>query len=183
METSIRFVRIGGRPLKTALCFRGRRHAHVVINDETRIRSCEISLKEHDLSFPVMFKAGAYPIPKIVEHYREMGARKQITRRADYFLTRALNGGVDEETALPPDTVENEPEAPTASPGTPKPVKAASERQPSSGGPSRTAGAAVIARIAVELKLEPTKLRKLLRSKGLSAPYDDEGKIRKALGK
>lgn len=186
METSIRFVRVGALPVKPALCFRARKHAHVVINDETRVRVAEVSLKDHDLSYPVGFGAGPYPLPRIVEHYRKIGERKGITKRAEFFLEKALAGGVDDEADLPPDEVDGAPEsAPTtgSDPAAPKPVKPVSGSPAKPGGPLRTSGAAVIVRIAAELKLEPPKLRKLLRSKGLSAPYDDEAKIRKALGK
>lgn len=211
METSIRYVIWDGIK-KPALCFRGRKSCHAVLNDNTRIRVVSsLSLKDHDLSYPVTFKSGPYPIPKVVEHFRKIGGRKGITKRAEFFLERALNGGVTDDDALPPDEVdpgqsleeaavaierglagsaERPPHvpgrpkgAPGRSPAAPKPEKAASKTGKPGAAGSRTAGAAVIVRIAAELKLEPTKLRKLLRSKGLSAPYDDEAKIRKALGK
>lgn len=200
METSIRFVRVGNSPgkdgketfrtLKPALCFRGRKRCHAVINDDTRVRVVSnLSLQDHDHSSPVTFQHAPYPIPRIVDHFTKLGQRKGITARAKFFLEHALNGGVDEDDALPPDEIAGAaPEAPEEpgmpvkrSPSTPKPAKPASESRSAAAGPSRTAGADIVRKLASELKLEPTKLRKLLRSKGLRAPYDDEKKIREAL--
>jgi hypothetical protein len=123
-----------------------------------------------------------------------------MTARAEFLLKRALEGGVADNEKLPPDELPEDPlgisrglreiansdpkEQPAGKPR-PKPEKPASgssERNSgASGGAARTAGAEIIIRIAAELKLETTKLRKILRSKGLSAPYEDEAKIRKAL--
>lgn len=203
METSIRFLRVEEEPVKTALCFRGKKKCYAVINLKGRVRVIsDLSPRDHDLSYPVTFQQGPYPIPKIVEHFRKM-AVKGLTQRADYFLTHALNGGVNEDDPLPPDTVVGEaPEAarnasarcatPRERPfkdvntvvrayGSPKPVRPPSEPRAKPAGPSRTSGSDVIRKLAAELKLEPSKLRKFLRSKGLKAPYDDETKIRGVL--
>lgn len=195
METSIRFLRIGTEPVKAALCFRGKKRCCAVINTQSVVRVISnISPKDHDLAYPVTFHHGPYPIPKIVEHFREIGARKGITQRADYFLDATLNGGIKEEEATiwPPDTVAGAPEAPPEEPvrpvrsgeprtSAPKPAKPLSGLAAQPSGPSRTAGADVIRKLAAELKLDPSKLRKFLRAKGLKAPYDDEKKIREVL--
>lgn len=202
METSIRFIKVGGRAgVKPALCFRGRNQAHAVINDETCIRTIShVPLKQLDDAPIVMGPYGLgskeYPIDLFVKNFQKYGERKGITLRAQYFLEHALEGGVKDDAPLPPDTLPGEwqqptktlpeklpgdPRKPVSMPGTPKPGKpvAAPIRQPD--GAPRTAGADIIARIAAELKLEPSKLRKRLRAAGLSAPYTDEKLIRSKL--
>lgn len=196
METSIRFLRIENRSIKPALCFRGRNQAHAVINDEGCIRVVShISVRDHDDAKIVLGPIGLghqeYPVDLFVKRFAEIAKRKGVTLRAAYFLKRALEGGVSDNDTLPPDTLPGDPQpAKVASAADPagKPAPASSKprtavvappKQPNAG--SRTGGATLIARIAVELKLEPPKLRKLLRASGLSAPYTDEKKIREAL--
>lgn len=215
METSIRFVRVNQRVgMKPALCFRGRKQAHVVINDDSIVRvvsniPVDHIDKAHVVLGPIGVGTREYPISLFVERIIKIGERKGMTKRAEFMLKRALEGGIADNEPLPPDEL-------TLPPGLQDPIKcmergreihrrmeatgedfitaADRTRAPkpdkpvsrSSGavaaGSVRTAGADVIRTIAAELKLEPTKLRKLLRSKGLSAPYTDEGKIRKAAG-
>lgn len=213
METSIRFIRVDGRSVKPALCFRGRNQAHAVINDEQTIRvvsNIPLSLLEASAKVPppVMGPIGegerSYPIELFCSRFEEIGKRKGMTLRARYLLERAKNGGVPDDATLPPDELPGgeipkvlpqraageapgkarSPRAPVpaAVPSRPKPVSPAPR---SSGAPAaapgRTSGSDVIRRISAELKLEPMKLRKLLRSKGLSAPYTDEKLIRSKL--
>lgn len=174
-------------PVKPALCFRGINTAYAVINDVKCVRVVSnISLKEHDHSIPVFFPLGSHPLRDTVDKLCKFGLRKGITKRAEYFLKHALNGGIDESAPLPPDEIAGAaPEAatkePTRSPTTAKPAKPAVAPPERAAGPSRTAGSDVIRKLAVELKLEPTKLRKILRSKGLSAPYTNEELIRSKL--
>lgn len=191
METSIRFVRVGGLPIKPALCFRGRKTCHAVINDDNRIRVLsDLTLKSHDSAVPVLFEHQSYPIARFVERFREIASRKGITKRAEFLLSKALEGGVDEDAELPPDETDDEPgSAPvTARPAAPaarppgKPAKPVSGPVRKPVAAPRTPGGTLVARLATEMKLEPPKLRKLLRSKGLNAPYDDEAKLRKTLG-
>lgn len=202
METSIRFIRIEGRAIKPALCFRGRNQAHAVINDECAVRVVSnIPLKQHDSSNIVLGPHGyghtEYPITLFVKRFEEIGKRKGITKRAQYLLDRALVGGIKDEEPLPPDEIEGKelpPAPPPALDAKPqersgsrsaaaKPEKPASKSRSESVAGSRTAGADIVRKLSIEFKLEPPKLRKLLRSKGLHAPYDDEAKLRKALGK
>lgn len=179
-------------PIKPALCFRGRKTCHAVINDDTRVRVVsDLSIKDHDRSAPVLFQHQKYPIQKFVETFLDIGKRKGITKRAQFMLAKALNGGIDEEAELPPDETEGTDEPPakrtgaptkpaSASPS-PKPAKPASKAANAAPGAS---GGTLVARIAAEYRLEPPKLRKLLRAKGLRAPYDGrEDEIRKILGK
>lgn len=49
--------------------------------------------------------------------------------------------------------------------------------------PLKTAGAELIIKLAAEWKLPTPKLRRWLRSQGLSAPYTDEAALRKVLKK
>jgi hypothetical protein len=202
METSIRYVRIGNEhtdsssKIKPALCFRGKKQAYAVINDETRVRVVTVPLPYHDSAVPVLFKRADYPLSKFIETMERIGKKKGKTQRADYFLAWALEGGPEESAPMPPDEdypggdlgkiadaimgrdpAPPEPsERPQRSPGTPKPAKPPSE-------PVRKPGGTLIARLAAEFGLEPPKLRKLLRSKGMHAPYEDEKAIRKAAGK
>lgn len=202
METSIRFLRIERRGVKPALCFRGRNQAHAVINDEGCIRVVShIRPDEHDKASIVMGPVGLgrreYPIDLFVQRFEEIGKRKGMTLRAQYFLKQALAGGVPDDATLPPDTLPGDPVRSTADvflgkpaiaprppttgkPGKP-PVAPPKAAAGASGGVSRTAGATLVARIAAEFKLEPPKLRKLLRAAGLRAPYTDEKKLREAL--
>lgn len=202
METSIRFLRIDNRAIKPALCFRGRNQAHAVINDETCIRVVShIPIKLHDSAVIVMGPVGLghreYPIELFVKRFEDIGKRKGMTLRAQYFLKRALEGGVEDNESLPPDTLPGDVAPVThiidvtsplggsrrvaPDPTPPKPRKPPVAPTAAPGAASRTSGSTLIARISAELKLEPTKLRKLLRAAGLSAPYIDEAKIRGAL--
>lgn len=220
METSIRYVRLRGQSLKPVLCFRGRNQAHVVVNDTNVIRVVSnIPLEDHDKAGIVMGPSGfgkvEYPIKLFCERFERMGATKGITKRAQFLLEKAKNGGVEDDAVLPPDelvnppdpgTLRTVPDAPTlseiatakpvpaarkpvggAKPATgsaPKPDKPARSSSGNRSAPvagSRTAGADIVRKLASELKLEPTKLRKLLRSKGLRAPYTDEKLIRSKL--
>jgi len=211
METSIRFLRIERRAIKPVLCFRGRNQAHAVINDETCIRAIShIPVKDHDDAPIVMGPVGLgrreYPIDLFVKRFEDIGKRKGITLRAQYFLKRALEGGVEDNEPLPPDILPGEasvesktvrPQSkatpdgfakladaimhPARSPKPDKPKSPPVAPPKAVTGPARTAGADVIRTIAAELQLEPTKLRKLLRAAGLRAPYDDIAKVRAAL--
>lgn len=203
METSIRFVRVNGRAVKPALCFRGRNQVHAVVNEPTVIRVVSnIPLAEYDRAVIVLGPYGLghreYPVDQFCKRF--LGMEKPMTARARFMLEKALEGGLEDTASLPPDTLpggggtdsgRQVSEAPVGAPqsvprssAAPKPGKPRSEPLRKPGGTSgavRTAGADVIRTIAAELKLEPTKLRKLLRSKGLSAPYTDEKLIRSKL--
>lgn len=199
METSIRFIRVYGKSgVRPALCFRGRNQAHAVINDGSAVRVVSnIPLRDLDQAAIVSGPHGLghieYPVTLFVQRLERIARGKQITQRAKFLLDRALAGGLEDDEKLPPDEVDTGPLGINFDPGppqskeqkrapdAPKPAKPASKTAIAPGEPSRTAGADVIRRIAIELKLEPPKLRKLLRSKGLHAPYDDEAKIRAVL--
>jgi len=204
METSIRFLRIERRGLKPALCFRGRNQAHAVINDEGCIRVVShIPVRQHDDAKIVLGPLGlghtAYPIELFVKRFEEISKRKPVTARAAYFLKRALEGGVSDDEALPPDELPSPDDrrgdtdcTDAVRTGDPKAMRAASRarepdkaKSPAVAPPKAVSGASggtLIARIAAEFKLEPPKLRKLLRAAGMRAPYDgQESKIREIL--
>lgn len=206
METSIRFLRIEKRAIKPVLCFRGRNQVHAVINDETCIRTVsKISVEQYEQAPVVMGPVGLgrreYPIDLFVQRYQKIGERKPVTLRAEYLLKRALEGGVADSETLPPDELPGNAPTPvkpqypvvaaeghpagrsaiTPRPTPDKPKKPSVAPPKAAAGPVRTAGADVIRTIAAELKLEPPKLRKLLRAAGLRAPYDDIAKVRAAL--
>lgn len=185
METSIRYVRImrsssdddgSNSVIKPALCFRGKRAAHAVVNDETCVHVVSVPLASHDASPPVLFKRLEYPLPKFIAHIERIGKSKGITQRARYFLDRAVNHEPIEESELPPDVI-----------GTMIPEVHAESLRPVPNEPRQPAAKAVggtlIARIAADVGLEPPKLRKLLRAAGMRAPYEDEKAIRAAIKK
>lgn len=182
METSVRYIRIGG--MKPALCFRGKTKAYGVINDELCIRAVEIPAKSHDLASNVFQRFFPYPPGVWATRLRELAARKGITRRALALLD--LPEGAEEPDTLPPDEIA----APVvlARPGpVPKPTQA--ERRAPRGTdrpvtPSPVPKAIVsergglIAKLAAEFKIAPQQLRLSLRLAGLKAPYENEALIR-----
>lgn len=207
METSIRFLRIERRGLKPALCFRGRNQAHAVINDEGCIRAVShIPIKQHDEAKIVLGPVGLghtiYPVELFCRRFEEIGKRKPITLRAAYFLKRALEGGVADDEVLPPDELPGTEPMKKQADSTPYARLAEAimhpERSPKPGKPGKppvappkavpgavkaaATGGTLVARLAAEFKLEPPKLRKILRAAGLRAPYDDkEAQIRAVL--
>ena len=64
-----------------------------------------------------------------------------------------------------------------------KPKRKSSPRAKRSKAPATKKAPSIINTLAEELKTTPPKVRKLLRSAGLNAPYDDEKKIRAAIKK
>lgn len=209
METSIRYIQIPNSGVKPSLVFRGTKTAHCIINDGF-IRVLELPLKSIDGTSVVKHKGSPYPVRLFVEGIRGVGQRVGLTKRAVYLLDRAIDNPTrDDFEELPPDELDDpavagihyaepsnegsEPAAVGSAPHKPKrkATKATKATKPArnpdptpkSANSEPASRGTVVAAIAAELKIEGTKLRKLLRSEGLSAPYDDPGKIRSILKK
>lgn len=109
MECSVKYIRetssLGEEVgcLKPALCFRGRKVAHAVINDELRIRAVEIPLITYDKAAPVLYHGQPYATKAYADRVTRTAERnhKPVTQRALILLTRSET--VAEDTELPPD--------------------------------------------------------------------------------
>lgn len=169
MEASVRFIMhdndIGCKP---ALCFRGTKWAHCVVNEDTGIRVLEVPLRDFDQSPVVEHRGVPYSIERCAKTLFSFTtrtiARREITLGAQRLLEGVLDGTINEQVvekaaviAAPPPKSDSSDDAPTRTPTT------------------------LVATICNELKLEPTTARRLLRKAGLHAPYDDEAKIRSIL--
>jgi hypothetical protein len=191
MEQSVRNIYvISGRgeeahqSYKPALCFRGRKHVHCIINDETRVRVVTLDIRDYDRASLVPFHGAEYPIERFKRSMLAVGARKGITARAALLLR--LPNDAEEPETLPPDEALDP--GPTAMPA-PEPAKNRRTLTVPPLDPAKAAkavGAAadrgtLVARIAAELKITPQQLRVKLRAAGLRAPYLDESALRGAL--
>ena len=149
---------------KPALCFKGEKKAHCVVIRETEIGTVDLPLDVVEKSLVVSDPAGQgsgipYSPERFIKRILETG--KPLTPEA-----RALLQGINGKKAkLPPNQIKVE-------------VKAAPKA-----GTLKTAGSELIVTIAAEWKLPTPKLRRYLRSQGLSAPYTDEKTVRAALKK
>lgn len=263
MESSVRYVQLENAGFKPALCFRGKKVAHCVINDESSVRTISITLQDHDKA-RIVQRLGQDYFPKtFAMQMKTIGERKGITKRAQFLLVSGEKteseddidkipdevespGMVIPEFSLPMSEVLNETKtakretkqasSETAPPkltvvsgglGERKPPRKVSvlgslqdaakmaqkpavepPRKPTpilslvpprlaKAPPSTTAKkvavpkaeqpksrkkATLVAKLAKELGIAEQPLRVRLRAAGLRAPYDDEAKMRKALG-
>ncbi len=149
-----REIATGGKP---ALCFRGKTYALGIINDEDMICTMTLSLMDHDKSPLVMYGVEEYPVTKFISHMERIMQEKPISEEALALIRAWPNNPEDFGDKSIPDS----PQAPRK--------------------PTKKKGPNIIAVISTELKVTSTKIRKFLRTKGFSAPYGDETKIRKAL--
>lgn len=182
MERSVRYIRVDG--MKPALCFRGKKHAYAIINDEPCVRAVEVDLKTHDLAGVVGKGFFPYPHGEFTERMQAVGTRKGITLRALALL--AVPEGAEDPETLPPDEIAapepaERPSPPPKPPASERRAPKRAERQVTpSPTPKRGVGerGSLIAKLAAELNIAPQQLRLSLRMAGLRAPYDDEVKIR-----
>lgn len=123
MEVSVRHIFLPENGFKPALCFRGRKVAHCVINDETIVRCIQTELADHDHARFVAFAGDIYPPEQFKSQILTIAARKGITQRAKMLL-ETMN--VDQDTELPPDdpvqsapdrSTKTRPDAPSAESG------------------------------------------------------------------
>lgn len=183
MEQSVRnvFLESGYKP---ALCFRGRKHVHCVINDETRVRVVTIQIRDYDKASLVPFHGAEYPIERFKRSMLAVGQRKGITARAALLLRLPIDA--EEPETLPPDEALDGPPAAMPAPEPAKTRRTLTLPPPDPAKAAKAVGAAadrgtLVAKIAAELKLTPQQLRVKLRAAGLRAPYLDESKLRSAL--
>lgn len=174
MDTRICYVHFEdqGMGFKPTLCCRGTKHAHCVVNDETGVRVIKMPIRDTDKARPVLYRGQPYPFLRFKEAMLRIGRRKGITQAAIELLERpeAVSGD-------PPEDAVPAPKPDGATPEATKPVSARQAR------PDRPSGDGLIASFAVEFKLDPKRVRKVLRAAGLHAPYTDAAAIRKALTK
>jgi len=158
-----RHPKMGWSGNKPALCFKGTKNAHCVVIGEAEIQVVDLPISIVEGSRIVIhpeIPGTPYPPERFVE--RVIATRKPLTPEARKLL-ESINGS----------------EAPIPTP--PRPKKSAPVSK--SGKPDRTAGSALISQIAEDLGIPSPKLRRFLRSQGLSAPYTDEKRVRATVKK
>lgn len=174
MEASVKYIsdHFGTKP---AICFRGTKHAHCVMNFDTGISVVKVDLREYDRARLVPNGKGYYEVKDAAKKFLALTkrdvARRSITEKAKELLSRALNGEVT-EAALPE---ENGLDQPITKKEKTKSKKETTTEQPK-GERSTT-----LSTLCEELKLAPAKARRLLRAAGLHAPYNDVKALRAAL--
>lgn len=179
MDYSVRMIHMPNSGVKPALGFRGRKYVHCVINDETSVRVIELDPREFEKADDLRLGKEPYPVPRFVKHMQRIGKDKGITHKAERLLEQASSSqgvslepeALDALTEEPGNPQEGAPSCPP--PGKPPKGRSESLRKPP-GGPERGA----IGALAAELGLAPAKVRKILRSEGLGAPYDNPEKLR-----
>lgn len=150
---------IGSKP---ALCFRGETYALGIINDDESIRQIVLTLVDHDKAPLLMQGPEEYPVKKFISHMERIMQEKPISDEALHLMEDWPNNPTDfGDKRLKKDEDDASP---------------AVERKPRIPKPQNC-----IPAIAGEHKTTPQKVRKFLRSKGLSAPYADEKKIQKLM--
>lgn len=104
MEFSVRYVRLGEGnqqgPERPVLGLRGKKSAYLIIEEDDRIRSISVPLKDFDKSSPCTFHGEPYPIPRYLEAIEKYKKRKPISARADHLVQLAYAGGseaIDED--------------------------------------------------------------------------------------
>jgi len=173
MDITVRFIPIdqgvykgkqftyGNRP---ALCFDDGKQGYAIINSDEAVEVTSISLallRSSRLVRGTSDKEESYDPNLFAEHILSFQRFKPIRPNVHKFL-KFLQ-----------DPTEIEPQVETTLEKKPDPKPTSKSEKP---------GKNLIQAIAQELKLEPSKLRKLLRAKGLKAPYTDESLIRKTIG-
>src|SRR5712671_5345097 len=96
MDCSVRFVyetngkgeQVAG--VKPALCFRGKKHALAVINDDLWVRTIELELHDHDKATPVTYHGEPYEPRPFADRLlmSAKAAAKPMTRRSKHLLVQ-----------------------------------------------------------------------------------------------
>lgn len=108
MECSVKYIRevdgLGAEVgiLKPALCFRGRKIVHAIINDELKVRSIELPLKVYDKAAPVLYHGSPYAPKAYADRLSNIAKRKGCTNRA-LVLLESPERDEDALQHLPPD--------------------------------------------------------------------------------
>lgn len=169
MEASVRYIAteravvdgvdysVGNKP---ALCFRGKSYALGIINADDQIKAVKLALPDHDKSPLVTYGVEEYPVGKFISHLNRMMDSKPISPEALRLILEWPNNPEDFGVASIQD--------PPVPPSVKKKLQHITNCIPG---------------IAKELGTTPQKVRKFLRSQGLSAPYTDEKKIRQLMKK
>lgn len=167
---------------KPSLCLRGRKHMLCVVAGHP-VRVLKRSVKEFDKARRVRYKDQEYPVQRALDTLIDMGTRNGITAKASTLLDRVrASTEVNEEEFTDEEEVTTivSPEPPEDAAEHPR----SKNRTHTTDGRRRSNGEGrsnLLASICTELKIEPTVARRKLRKVGLSAPYNNEVSIRKAL--
>lgn len=148
-------IQTGNKP---ALCFQGETYALGVINDEESIHTVTLTLEEVEEAPLLTYDREEYPVGKFIAHMERIMEDKPISDEALELIRNWPNNPPDFGDEIIAD---------------PKPMSKSKL--------GKTVSQNCIMQIAAELNIPATKLRKILRSKGFSAPYDNAPKIREAL--
>jgi len=152
----------GGKP---ALCFRGKTYALGIINDQESICTVTLSLLDYDKAPLIRYGAEAeYPVGRFIHHMERIMQTKSISEEAKQLILDWPN--VPEDFGMP-SIANHEPEKTSPPKSRLRTIKKAN----------------CIPTLAREYQTTPQKIRKFLRSQGMSAPYDNEKEIRKAMKK
>lgn len=164
---------------KPALCLRGRKHALCLIASYP-VRVLKRPVKEFDRARRVIHRGEEYSILRALDQFSEIGSRNGMTERARRLLAK-----IRERAEVDEGEFEDEEEAPYTGPSLEPPPSSIIEvtKIPIEGRSQKrsSGGSNLLATICAELKIEGAVARRKLRKAGLSAPYDDETKIREAL--
>jgi hypothetical protein len=106
MESSVRYIQLENAGQKPALCFRGEKVAHCVINDEARIRCVEVTLPDYDKAAMVKRLGHDYVPEAFASAMRLIMTKKAITRRAKELVENGSK--LEAGTTLPPDVIDAE---------------------------------------------------------------------------
>lgn len=174
MEAAVKYINPENEGVKLAICFRGTKHAHCVMNFDTGISVVKVELRYYDKADFIKDGPGYYEVKKACKKFLALTkrdvARRTITERAKELLERALSGDVTEAELPATDAPAPKDEKPTTT------SKEATKRIKSDDSKESH-----LARLCNELNMEPTKARRLLRAAGLHAPYDDAAALKKVL--
>ena len=157
MELSVRYILLDHHSAasKPALCFRGDSYAIGIINEPEEYRTHRLDLEEYENCKLVMYDKEEYPVSRYVALLEAN--------------TKPKSDDVKRLLTMYPEPPEDFPTAKrkSKSKATPKPTPKV-----------KALGSSIIKILAGEYNIAASKIRKILRSKGLKAPYEDEKKIR-----
>jgi hypothetical protein len=161
-------VKYGYTGNKPALCVPREKDARCIVITEEGIQTVDLPLDIVKKSSPVPSPWGAtvpYPVERFLKRVLDSG--RAMTAEARELIDALLNpkGKKGKKVKIPD-----------------PPPKKKLNTAPSKA-PLKTAGAELILKLANEWNLPSPKLRRYLRSQGLSAPYTDEDALRKVLKK
>ncbi len=170
MEATVRYIPdqtavVDGRTFATgnkpALCFRGETHALGIINDSEQICTVRLRLEEYERAPLVRYGVEEYPVAKFISHIERIMREKPISPEALQLVKHWPNNPRDFGDPIVAE-VESEPSPKAQRLETIKKINC-------------------IPVLAREFETTPQKIRKFLRSQGMTAPYDQETQIRELM--